>query len=354
MKLNQFVEKHLRSRLAIFLDQLELPWVFSEHAQNSDFELRIGSSVVLGEALLSRSSVHFNDKVQRLKAAAQQENRIPLLAAPSLSPQRQEFLRGQGICFVDLSGNAWIKAPGVLIDHRSSAKSAGGFREVNSPFADKASLVLRVMMEDPARAWGNNELAAQAGVSAGWASQICHRLEELRYAVRAEDRKLKLFRPQDIVEDWVEFYRLRKRQEHRFRLPADSVGSVMKAVRDSRCLRDHAALFSSQAGASLIAPHASFREVHVYSDGLPASLDDWRRELALEDSASSESNLVLVSPYYGVAGRYGSQVIEGFPLVSDLQLYLDLRSYPLRGEEAARDLFAKRLAPKWRLEAAGG
>jgi hypothetical protein len=41
-------------------------------------------------------------------------------------------------------------------------------------------------------------------------------------------------------------------------------------------------------------------------------------------------------------------------VVSDLQLYLDLRSYPLRGEDAAKNLFAKRLAPKWYLEAAGG
>jgi hypothetical protein len=354
MKQIVFVEKHLQIRLAQFLDQLAMPWSFSAHAQGVDFELKIGGSAFLGEVLLSRSSVHFREKIQRLQASARQENHIPLLAAPSLSSERQDHLRGQGICFVDLSGNAWIKAPGVLIDQRSNEKSPRGFREVNSPFADKASLVLRAMMEDPARAWANNELAAQAGVSAGWASQICRRLEELRYAVRTEDRKLKLFRPQDILEDWVEFYRLRKRQEYRFRLPADSVDAVMKAVRDSRCVREHAGLFSSQAGASLIAPHASFREVHVYCEGLPASLDDWRKELALEDAPPSQSNLLLSDPYYRVAARFGSQVIEGFPLVSDLQLYLDLRSYPIRGEEAARDLFAKRLASKWRLEAAGG
>ena len=354
MRLPIFIEKHLRGRLAQFLDQADLSWRFSEHARRADFELRIGNSVVLGEALLSRSSVHFNEKVRKLQAVAQQMNCIPLLAAPSFSAERQEYLRSQGICFVDLSGNAWIKAPGVLIDQRSNEKSARGFREVNSPFADKASLVLRVMMEDPARQWGNNEIAAQAGVSPGWASQICRRLEELRYAVRAENRKLNLFRPQDILEDWVEFYRLRKQQEYRFRLPADSVEAVMKAVKSSRCMRAHAGLFSSQAGASLIAPHASFREVHVYSEGLPASIDEWSKELALEKSSPSESNLVLISPYYSVAVRYGSQVIDGFPLVSDLQLYLDLRSYPLRGEEAAQHLFAKRLAPKWHLEAANG
>ena len=35
-------------------------------------------------------------------------------------------------------------------------------------------------------------------------------------------------------------------------------------------------------------------------------------------------------------------------MVSDVQLDLDLRLYPIRGE--AQHLFEKRLAPKWHLE----
>ena len=331
-----------------------MPWRLPNSAHGADFELRIGGSILLGKALLSRSSVHFNEKIDRLKALAQEKRALPLLAAPSLSPERQERLRSLGICYVDLAGNAWIKAPGILIDQRSRERKAAGFREVNSPFSDKSSLVLRAMMEEPDRCWGNNEIAEKAGVSPGWVSQICGRLAELRYAVRAEDRKLKLFRPQDVLADWVEFYRLRKQEQYRFHLPADSSEAVMKALKSADCLRKHKGLLSFQAGASLVAPHASFREVHVYSEGLPAGLAAWSKELALEESSPSESNLVLISPFYGVAARYGCRVIAGFPLVSDVQLYLDLRLYPLRGEEAARHLFEKRLAPKWRLEAAGG
>ncbi|MFA6093771.1 MAG: helix-turn-helix domain-containing protein [Elusimicrobiota bacterium] len=354
MNLQIFLENHLKVRLSQALGQAELSWRFAQASKRADFELRIGESVFLGEVLLSRSSVHFNEKIQRLNALAAEHRCIPFFAAPSLSPKRQEFLRSRGICFMDLMGSAWIKAPGILIDRHSPELRSPSFREVNSPFADKASLVLRAMMENPARGWGNNEIAAQAGVSAGWASQICHRLEELRYAVRAGDRKLKLFRPQDILEDWVEFYRQRKQEQYRFRLPVDSVEAVMKALKNSRCLREHKGLLSFQAGASLVAPHASFSEVHVYSEGLPSCLDEWRKELSLEERAPSECNLALIDPYYGVAARYGARVIAGFPLVSDVQLYLDLRNYPLRGEEQAQHLFEKRLAPKWRLEAAGG
>ncbi|MBI5242933.1 MAG: hypothetical protein HY922_04510 [Elusimicrobia bacterium] len=349
-----FLERHLKGRLAQLLGQAGLPWRFADRAVGADFRLRIGESVLLGEALLSRSGVHFNEKVRQLKALAEGKRAIPLLAAPSLSPRRQEILRSQGICFVDLVGNAWIKAPGVLIDQRSRERKALGFREVNAPFSDKSSLVLRVMMDAPDRYWGNNEIADKASVSPGWVSQICRRLEELRYAVRAESRKLKLFRPQDVLEDWVEFYRLRKQEQHRFRCPGDSIEAVMNALKNSKAFQEHKGLLSFQAGASLVAPHAGFQEAHVYSEGLPASIDGWKRELRLEEAAPGESNLVLVSPYYSVSGRYGSIVVGGFPVVSDVQLYLDLRMYPLRGEEQARHLFEKRLAPKWHLEATGG
>ena len=356
MRLPVFLERHLKVRLAQLLGQAELSSRFSEASRRADFEFRIGGILFMGEVALSRSSVHFSDKIERLlKAVAQEKQAIPLLAAPSLSLQRQEDLRSKGICFVDLVGNAWIKAPGILIDQRSrEEQKAFGFREVNSPFSDKSSLVLRVMMDDPERYWGNNEIAGKSGISIGWVSQICRRLEELRYAVRAENRKLKLFRPQDILVDWVEYYRLRKQEQYRFRLPAASVEGVMAALKNSQAFREHQGLLSYQAGASLVAPHSSFSEVHVYSDGLPASLDDWKRELKLEEAAPSESNLVLVSPYYGVAARYDSRVLDGFPVVSDVQLYLDLRLYPIRGEEQAQHLFEKRLAPKWHLEAVSG
>ncbi len=354
MRQQDFLEKHLKSRLAQLVGQAALSWRFNDRAAGADFELRIGRNVFLGEALLSRSSVHFNENVRRLKAIALGKRAMPLLAAPSLSPERQELLRGEKICFVDLAGNAWIKAPGVLIDQRSRERQAPGFREVNSPFSDKSSLVLRVMMDDPERYWGNNEIAEKASVSAGWASQICHRLEELRYIVRSESRKLKLFRPQDVLQDWVEFYRQRKQEQHRFRCPADNVDAVMKALKVSKAFQKHKGLLSFQAGASLVAPHARFQEVHVYSDGLPASIEDWRQELRLEEGAPSECNLVLVTPYYQVAGRYGSRVIKGFSVVSDVQLYLDLKLYPIRGGEQAEHLFKKCLAPKWHLEASGG
>jgi hypothetical protein len=44
---------------------------------------------------------------------------------------------------------------------------------------------------------------------------------------------------------------------------------------------------------------------------------------------------------------FGTQEVDGFSVVSDMQLYLDLVSHPARGEENAEFLLEQRLQPKW-------
>ena len=57
-------------------------------------------------------------------------------------------------------------------------------------------------------------------------------------------------------------------------------------------------------------------------------------------------NVTLLHPYDdGVL--YGLQGINEISVVSDIQLYLDLKSYRGRGEEAAQAILEQRLRPKW-------
>ena len=66
------------------------------------------------------------------------------------------------------------------------------------------------------------------------------------------------------------------------------------------------------------------------------------KELDLR-SAAQGANLVLMLPYYKHSVFYDSIEINGLHVVSDIQLYLDLYSYPVRGREQAAYLFDKRL-----------
>jgi len=63
----------------------------------------------------------------------------------------------------------------------------------------------------------------------------------------------------------------------------------------------------------------------------------------------SGANVMLLGPYdEGVF--YGTQVVDDIRIVSPLQIYLDLKGYKGRGEEAAEVLLRDVIKPKWSKE----
>jgi len=63
----------------------------------------------------------------------------------------------------------------------------------------------------------------------------------------------------------------------------------------------------------------------------------------------SGANITLLDPYdEGVF--YGTQVIDDIRIVSPLQIYLDLKGYKGRGEEAADVLLRDVIKPEWSVE----
>jgi len=79
-----------------------------------------------------------------------------------------------------------------------------------------------------------------------------------------------------------------------------------------------------------------------YIDG---NISDIAKSLQLR-KVESGANVVLLQPYdEGVF--YGLQNINDIKVVSDIQLYLDLKSYRGRGEDAAQAIFEQRIKPGW-------
>lgn len=91
-----------------------------------------------------------------------------------------------------------------------------------------------------------------------------------------------------------------------------------------------------------MAPFMRSKRVFVY---IEKNIEAVARELDLK-TVSSGANVVFLEPYdEGVF--YGCQKINGENIVSDIQLYLDLRSYKERGEEAADFILNERLRKQW-------
>jgi DNA-binding Lrp family transcriptional regulator len=295
---------------------------------------------IIVEVVAANSLPVFQNKINKLKSQGAEELAVPILAAPYLSPERQALCRDSDIFFVDLSGNVYIAYRTFYIERVGFPNKYPEKRQRRGPFSDKASLILRELFKNSNRQWGIRELAQKLALDPGYVSRMAKSLEESGYVARS-NRKLNIRSPKEILEDWVRVYDLKKNELNPFFIQESSVDSILQHLRKIKIARKMKYALSVQAGASLVAPHAVYKEVHLYVENRQG-IKYFIEELDLR-SAPQGANLVLMLPYYKHSVFYDFREINGLSVVSDIQLYLDLYSYPVRGREQAAYLFDKRL-----------
>ena len=283
-------------------------------------------------------------RISRIKESAISWNggAVPVLVAPYLSPERQQICRKEGVGFIDLSGNVYLKFKSLFIERIGFPNRFPVKRQGRSPFSDKASLILRALLSGGNRLWGIRELALEIALDPGYVSRMAKEIEKRGYIKRI-DSKLSLRSPDGILEDWVRSYNLKKNQLSSYFCMAESVDEILHRLRSLQLPKDVQYALSVQAGANLVVPYSNFKEVHVYAKEANA-VELIEEGMNLKPVAQG-GNLVIMRPYYRNSVLYNSRIVDGLRIVSDIQLYLDLHGYPLRGLEQAEHLLEKRIRP---------
>jgi len=284
------------------------------------------------------------------------ESVIPLLAVPRLSSREREGLRDHAINHLDLSGNLWIRSPRFLValegtrrastgvSHRRGQRAASHATSSSrrqNPFSKKASFVARMLLEHPTRPWRVREVAHESGLSIGYASEVLRTLVSRGYAAEGEDG-VHLADAVSLLKDWVAYYRWEDSKVHSFVAPYEKDELVERVP---RLLTTHgiSSVLTLLAATDRISKYVDHDQVHLYVDDFT-----YDAQVALMQSLQAEpvprgGNLHLIEPYYGGAVWYGAQAAEGVPSVADVQLFLDLVHYPVRGPEAAATVLRTRL-----------
>jgi hypothetical protein len=275
--------------------------------------------------------------------AANRLGGIPVVASARLGSGVRQWLRQEGIGYLDLHGHVLVRGAGIIIDRDHGPPSAPAGPEPTagsgSPFADRSSLVVRHLLSGAPVQAGVRGLAAELGISPALVSRVLNRLRQDGYLESEPADVIELTSVEPLLDEWSEYYRRRARRqrEKRFYLHARDTSAVLELL--PKKLPARAApqwALSFQAGASLIAPFAFFSEVHLLIGG-----PDWdqaaeRVEHNLgAEPAEKEANMVLVEPYYRESWDHGLREVSKLPVVSDIQLFLDLSVYPRRGAEQA-------------------
>jgi hypothetical protein len=268
------------------------------------------------------------------------KNSYGILVAPYLSDNSRQICKEADIGCIDLAGNAYIAFKTIFIDRSGIPNPFADTRISKSIFSPKSSRILRVLLSGPSKRWYVKDISQEAGISIGLTSRIKQVLLSEEW-IKEESKRFYLIKPNEVLDQWVKNYSYEKNLLFSFYsgLSENQLEEVIKRECNKRKYRYGLALFS---GARKVAPFVRFLKFFSY---LVGNIEDIANALQLR-RVDSGANVTFLQPYdNGVF--YGLQNINGIHVVSDIQLYLDLKSYKGRGEEAANAVFEQRIKAKW-------
>jgi hypothetical protein len=189
------------------------------------------------------------------------------------------------------------------------------------------------------------ELADEAQVSLGQVANVKKILSDREW-IDSEEAGFRL-RSLDaavvpLITEWTNNYRIERNttREYYSLQPIPAIEAELAEA--SRKIGAKLA-FSGFSGAVRFAPAVRYQRITAYVLDNVAALVD---RLGLKP-VSTGANVTLWEPYdEGVL--YGTREIEGAPVVSPVQLYLDLARTKGRGEEAATAILEGVIKPTWR------
>ncbi|MBU3933651.1 MAG: hypothetical protein KKH11_03165 [Candidatus Omnitrophica bacterium] len=204
-------------------------------------------------------------------------------------------------------------------------------------FADKATLVLRKMVNQTDRQWVVRDFIGPQGVSLGMAQGVLDALEKLGYAERVRkgpDSYTILTNKEKLINDWLKEYRFGLNEIDTY-YTADK--NILKTIKTY--LNDKQYALTLHTGTNLITSFVKTDQVYLYFNSQDWDKDilEIRQKIDLKELVRG-GNFHIIHPYYKNSIFINIQKIKGYPTVSNLQLYLDLYNFQPRGREHARYL----------------
>lgn len=267
-----------------------------------------------------------------------------VFGAPFISDESKRICQENNIGYLDLAGNCLIKFDRVYIKVEGKKNPYPTTRPLKSIFATKSTRGLRVLLCNPKEDWFVKDFAIEANISLGQASNLKQRLLDYELIEEIETQKGTKFRlvdPDNLLNKWVNNYSYRKNTIHNF-YSLNDVKTIEKELYNYFMNNKIQYAFTLTSGAAKVAPFLRYNKAFCYVTGNLLSI---AQDLDLKE-VNTGPNVSLMEPYDdGVF--YKLQQIDDINIVSDIQLYLDLKNYKERGEEAAEFVFEKRLKEQW-------
>lgn len=267
-----------------------------------------------------------------------------IAAVPYVTEAGIRICKERNIGCIDLAGNCYIAFDTVYIERIGLKNPSPVRRSVKSLFSPKSSRIIRVMFSDATRKWKVQEIAEKSNVSLGLVSNVKSKLIEEGYAV-GDRKSVRLKMPDILLDEWVKNYSYRKNEFQSY-YSLDEPDVIENKIIDYCTEHNIQYALGLFSGASYIAPYVRINKSFVYISGDIASITNKFNLKPVESGA----NVMLLLPYdYGIL--LDTQIKDGKVITSNIQLYLDLKTYKGRGAEAAQFLYENIIERQWQNKA---
>ena len=282
--------------------------------------------LIVCRTIISRPTV---EKYRTLFATEMKTGAELLFGAVSFTQSFVDSYSEKGIHFFSMDGACRITLPGIITyivkiqnKNQTESRNSGG-----SPFVGKGAMLPRIFFDQSKHIWTLSELSCAASMTKAYASIILHRMLDNGY-VREEDNGYLLVNPEKMLDDWLAVYRFNRYvRRQMFAASFDTLQKGLNIVAESLNGQNVHFGFMGSSGAYLRAPYMKSSIVMAYTEQIPDELPNLF-------SVESDGNVILYIPQ-NAGFLFGGHEVDGLPVVSDVQLYLDLKRMPGRNTDQA-------------------
>lgn len=321
----------------LLTEEPELNWTLSPNASENGclpwVEVALdGKSIRFTPVYLLKPSI----PELELLVARWRDTSPPLLVVPELSSRVLEHCRRTRLAAVDLNGRVYLRADRLLVDRRSLPGRNFRFElEPRNIFVGKSARIIRALLTDRDRVWGQNELIFRSKASSGLVSRIVQHLVSQGFVERQSPRAFRLVDPLSLVDAWVKADEFGRRNATA-RYTAFG-GNPLDIARQLKVWADRESVriaFTQWIAGYLRHAYTEPVMTSAYVIRLPepAALE----QMGLRPVSEAGKVWLFVPDDEGVFME--TQTVGNLPLASDAQIFLDLQNTGLRGSDQAAAL----------------
>ena len=207
--------------------------------------------------------------------------------------------------------------------------------------SDKATIILRAMLSQPDRKWVVRDFEKEFDVSRARAATVLSILRKKGFIGGIRVGRLAqniLQNRKELLDEWLKVYNFELNETHLYYSTHEDVLSRLKKYFATKKQPKEYAL-TLHTGANFITYYVNTPTVYCYlrNENFRDVSLDLRQALDLKELKKG-GNFYLIKPYYKKGVFLNNRTIKGYNIVSNIQLYLDLHTFPKRGRDHAEYL----------------